>query len=313
MSGGIDAHIAADRTSMIAFLKGKCPVTGKFWLVNLLRFKPGGAEEYQLYASALRGPMEAVGARPIFASYTCCTVVDGAGVVFPVDGVFIGEYPSPAALVEMNKSEAYAAAHKHRAAALLDTAMYAIPAGWAIGEAQAKLAAQQPNTSIKAPPSTKTLKQLEAINGSPELFKAFLSDARFEPPRQPTPPPVWMLNFLLFEPGVGHELYKEYGVRAQAHIAGMTQSPEGKRGGLALMASAVHTLRGPHFDNIAIMRYPSRSAFIEYASQQGKTDGTSRNELVAEGFKFREAGLAVQGLVCMLPENVYDAVAQARL
>eukprot|EP00927_Polykrikos_kofoidii_P065187 TRINITY_DN60976_c0_g1_i1.p1 TRINITY_DN60976_c0_g1~~TRINITY_DN60976_c0_g1_i1.p1 ORF type:complete len:341 (+),score=58.63 TRINITY_DN60976_c0_g1_i1:133-1023(+) len=296
---------------MVAFLKGKTCVTGKFWLVNLLRFKPGGAEEYQRYAAALAEPMVAVGAKPVFASYTCFTVVDGAGSIFPVDGVFIGEYPSASALVEMNKSPGYAAAHKHRAAALVETAMYAIPARWLPEEAQRR---QQPNTSKKPPPSTKTGRDLEAIYGTPERFSEFMKDERFEVDKE-SPPPVWMLNFLRFEPGEGRALYQEYANRAKAHISDMERSPAGHGGGLALHAEAVHTLRGPRFDSIAIMKYPSRSAFLSFALGQGKqnvSDG-SGNELVADGFKFRQAGLAVQGLVCMLPETIFGSPGKSRL
>lgn len=315
MSASIDAHIAADKSSMVSFLKGKASVTGKFWLVNLLRFKPGGEEEYRRYADALKEPMAAVGARPIFASYTCFTVVDGAGTIFPADGVFIGEYPSPAALIEMNKSKAYIDCHKHRAAALSDTAMYAIPPAW--GAARDSMPQREANASIKAPPSGKTKQQLEAINGEPGRFMAFMNDDRFEPAEKPQ---VWMLNFLRFEPGEGKALYQEYGIRAQSHISSMKSNEQGQSGGLALMATSVHTLRGPQFDTIGIMRYPSRKDFLSYAMGQGGAGGSkkkgsvsSASELVAEGFKLREAGLAVQGLVCMLPEHIYDAAAKSRL
>ena len=127
----IDEHLAADRGAMIDFLKGKASISGRFWLVNLLRFRAGsGRDEYQRYLAAAEPAMRAVGAKHVFSSYTTRTVIDGAGAFFDVDGVFIGEYPSAAALIEMNKSEVYQAAHKHRAAALRDTCMYAIPPNW---------------------------------------------------------------------------------------------------------------------------------------------------------------------------------------
>ena len=115
----IEQRLAADRDSMIRLLKGQTFVTGPFWLVNLLRFQPGGAQEYKKYAAAIEPAMRAVGARPIFASYTCRTVVTSGGALLPVDGVFIGEYPSPSSLIEMNKRADYEAAHRFRAAALL--------------------------------------------------------------------------------------------------------------------------------------------------------------------------------------------------
>eukprot|EP00931_Biecheleriopsis_adriatica_P091240 TRINITY_DN65137_c0_g1_i1.p1 TRINITY_DN65137_c0_g1~~TRINITY_DN65137_c0_g1_i1.p1 ORF type:complete len:325 (+),score=51.29 TRINITY_DN65137_c0_g1_i1:76-975(+) len=297
----IDAHIAADKDKMVQFLKGRSNVTGRFWLVNLLRFKPGGEEEYRRYAAAIREPMQAVGARPIFASYTCCTVIDGAGLVFPVDGVFIGEYPSPAALIEMNKNPTYIAGHKHRAAALADTAMYAISPGW-VSQERLQL---QPNLSIKPPSSDKSVEQLKAINPDPQRMMSFLSDGRFEPDGKPAPQ-VWMLNLLRCEPGEGETLVREYSIRAQ-HAISRIHSSSGDSGGYALATTAVHTLRGPYFDQIAIMRYPSRGAFVSYST------GKEKDELIAEGIKFREAGLAVQGLVAMTPENIYDPAVKSRL
>jgi len=223
----------------------------------------------------------------------------------------MGEYPSAAALIEMNKSEAYAVAHQHRSAALAETAMYAIPAGWGGAESHN---ARKPNPTVKAPPCNKTDKQLEAINGNPEGFLAFVSDNRFERDTK-SPSAILMLNFLRYEPGEGKALYEEYGARANSHITGMDKNKDGKGGGLALVKNAVHTLRGPDFDTIAIMRYPSRSAFLSYAMGQGKggSSASKGNELVAEGFKLRQAGLAVQGLVGMLPENIYDPAGQSRL
>jgi hypothetical protein len=97
----------------------------------------------------------------------------------------------------------------------------------------------------------------------------------------------------------------------------MKKSARGNGGGLALIAHKVHTLKGPGFDRIAIMRYPNREAFIGYAMGQGKGDGEARQgpkqdeEVMAAGFKLREAGLAKQGLVCMIPENAYVPSAPA--
>ena len=193
---------------MIRLLKGQAIVTGPFWLVNLLRFHPGGAEQYQRYATAIEPAMRAVGARPIFASYTCRTVVNGGGALMPVDGVFIGEYPCPSSLIQMNQSSAYQAAHHFRAAALLDTAMYVIPPRW-IGETGGAVS-RAPNPAIRASLISKTQQQLEAINGNPADFMEFLADDRFDS----ADAPVWMLNFLKFEAD-GSSLYDEYGIRAQ--------------------------------------------------------------------------------------------------
>lgn len=301
----IDVHLAAEREQMIPFLKGNAKVTGRFWLVNLLRFNPGGRDEYMKYVEGLRPAMTAVGARPVLQCFTCRTVVNGAGEVMEVDGVFVGEYPSPGALIEMNKSEGYKTAHHHRSAALAETAMYAIPCGWLAGESP--VLQRQPDPSTRAPEVNKSGKRLEAINGEPKRFMEFVSDERFGGDG-----PIWMLNFLRFEPPPGQTLYDEYAVRAQSEI-GRTQ---GKSGGL-LWAEAVHTLKGPRFDNVGIMCYPSRDAFLQYvtASLPHSAGKSAGDELMAEGFRLRSAGLAVQGLVCMAPspDAVWDAADRSAL
>ena len=231
MTMTIEQRLAADRDSMIRLLKGQTFVTGPFWLVNLLRFQPGGAQEYKKYAAAIEPAMRAVGARPIFASYTCRTVVTSGGALLPVDGVFIGEYPSPSILIEMNKSADYEAAHRFRAAALLDTAMYVIPPRWH-GQKPGDVP-RAPNPQIRAPASNKTPEQLKAINGKAEDFMEFVADDRFESPDAP----VWMLNFLKFEAG-GQALYEEYGFRAQ-----VTLSPTATHGALGVILAGFSTCR----------------------------------------------------------------------
>ena len=115
-----------------------------------------------------------------------------------------------------------------------------------------------------------------------------------------------MLNFLQYEPPPGDQLYREYGARAQSKIGKMKGTEGSSRsGGLSLAAQKVHTLKGCPFDQIAIMCYPSLDAFVDYAV--GRGNGETKDELVAEGFKLRQAGLAVQGLVCMVPDTIYDA------
>jgi uncharacterized protein (DUF1330 family) len=295
----IDSYLAAEHEQISPFLDGHAKVTGQFWLVNLLRFSPDGRAEYLKYVEGMKPAMAAVGARPVFQSFTCRTVTDGAGEVMEVDGVFVGEYPSPGALIEMNKSEVYKTAHHHRTAALAETAMYAIPCGW-LADGNPVLQ-RQPDPSTRAPEVSKSGKRLEAVNGEPKRFMEFVSDERFGGDG-----PIWMLNFLQFEPTPGQTLYDEYAVRAQSEIGRM----QGKSGGL-LWAEAVHTLKGPRFDNVGIMCYPSRDAFLQYvtASLPHSARKKAGDGLMAEGFRLRRAGLALQGLVCMVPspDAVWDA------
>jgi len=302
----IDAHLAAERDSIIQFLKGRASVTGRFWLVNLLRFNPGGQAEYEKYVSGLETVMADVGARPVFCSYNCRTVIDGAGNLMPVDGVFIGEYPSPSALIEMNKSDGYKAAHHHRTAALAETAMYAISPGWVTTQ-RPLFSGRRADPSVKAPESKKAGKQLEAIDGNPEDFMQFVGDERFQGDS-----PIWMLNFLQFEPPPADDLYFEYAARAQSKI-GRLEGTGGRSGGLTLSADKVHTLKGFPFHHIAVMCYPSRDAFVEYAVGRGSGLSGAKDEVMAEGFKLRQAGLAVQGLICMSPQTVYDPTDRVHL
>ena len=56
----------------------------------------------------------------------------------------------------------------------------------------------------------------------------------------------------------------------------------------------MHALRGVEIDHLAIMRYPSKGAFLGYATNNQPNGAAQRDEVIAEGFKLREAGLAMQ-------------------
>merc|ERR1711990_1028131 len=113
----------------------------------------------------------------------------------------------------MNKSEAYIAAHRHRAAALVETAMYAIPARWGINLGS-NARPRAPDSTITPPDVRKSPAQQEAIYGKPGSIAALQKDSRFEAPSS-----IWMLNLLKFEPGRGPELYAEYAIRARHKIS----------------------------------------------------------------------------------------------
>jgi len=151
---------------------------------------------------------------------------------------------------------------------------------------------------------------MEAIEGEPKRFSAFLKDQRYKGEQT-----IWMLNLLLFEPPPGPLLYGEYGIRAQSKIGkieGVSSAGKKRSGGLVLAAGKVHALKGSSFDSIGIMCYPSQGAFLEYVSHGSlniapKGGGAGvKDPLVTEGFKLRKAGLAVQGLIAMVPERVWD-------
>eukprot|EP00756_Hemistasia_phaeocysticola_P039308 Hpha_TRINITY_DN16808_c1_g1::TRINITY_DN16808_c1_g1_i10::g.149098::m.149098 len=216
--------IYPNRERLAAFIAGKTPVgSGRFWMVNMLRFKHGGAERYRQYTEAVMPIMEAIGGKAVFALYSGVrTVVDGGGLVPEWDGVFIGEYPSPAAFEKLYTNDAYRAAHKHRVAALEYTEMYACDADW-VGKVSrsttpANTQQKQPDFGIEMKEArrlagNKSKQQLEAINGRSKTMMGWMRDKQFNSGR------VWMLNLLQYE-GCGRaKYYHEYGIRAQSFIS----------------------------------------------------------------------------------------------
>lgn len=76
------------------------------YVLNVLWFKPGGAERYQGYLHATRPIVEGLGGA-FLEPYTVVNALEG-----PVDAdlVFYGRYPSQAALFSMLESPEYQAA-----------------------------------------------------------------------------------------------------------------------------------------------------------------------------------------------------------
>lgn len=96
------------------------------------------------------------------------------------------------------------------------------------------------------------------------------------------------------------------------------------RSGIQLYTRSVVTLRGSEFDSIAIMQYPTKKDFMNYAmgSKEKKTENKNPSTTTPrqateheDAFLYREFGLKTQGLVAMLPEVLYsaDSALQARL
>lgn len=130
--------------------------------------------------------------------------------------------------------------------------------------------------------------------GDPSKFMEFVGDDQFEEG------PVWMMNLLSFEPGNGREVYAEYAARAQEDINQM--KGEGLSGGIQVYSPDLFTLsKGQTYDSFAIMQYPSRADFLAFASGTGLKTKTKQEAMNDK--KFRIAGLAVQVLVCLKPEQ----------
>ena len=114
------------------------------------------------------------------------------------------------------------------------------------------------------------------IDPTPEQAQAFAASAG-------NPEPVFMLNLLRFKEGSGAEAYARYAAAAGEHLA--------RVGGAVLWAGACdEALIGPQareWDVAAVVRYPSRAAFLEMVGDPGYL------EIVGD----RTAGLADSRLI----------------
>jgi uncharacterized protein (DUF1330 family) len=91
---------------------------GPIVMVNLLRFKPDGADAYGQYAAAVAPLLEQVGGR-ILNTVACRQAVVGPADEW--DAVALVEYPSVQAFLEMVQNPDYLATHEHREAGLADS------------------------------------------------------------------------------------------------------------------------------------------------------------------------------------------------
>ena len=122
---------------------------------------------------------------------------------------------------------------------------------------------------------------------------------------------IFMLNLLKYEPGNGKALYGVYARAATKKIGAMSPSKGGgATSGLKLLVDKVVCLKGTDFDSMAVMQYPSRQAFMAYAAanstKAAKAANSGGGTAMATAFRYREAGLKTQGLVCFTPSEVFD-------
>eukprot|EP00746_Dinoflagellata_sp_MGD_P042436 gnl/MRDRNA2_/MRDRNA2_202908_c0_seq1.p1 gnl/MRDRNA2_/MRDRNA2_202908_c0~~gnl/MRDRNA2_/MRDRNA2_202908_c0_seq1.p1 ORF type:complete len:311 (+),score=60.49 gnl/MRDRNA2_/MRDRNA2_202908_c0_seq1:70-1002(+) len=296
------SHAFSDRDRFEKFVSGQTVLGNeRFWMVNFLKFKEGGLAEWMKYEQAVVPLMKAVDGKCVFRLYNSVkTVVDGGGLVPDWDGVFISEYPSPQAFKEFASSDEYNKVASRKSAALESIDMYACDGMWASTKAANQAfqkVAPNMNLDMTIPQklaANKSKEQIVAISGNQEKFMEYVQDDRFESGR------VWMLNLLKLE---ANNYYAEYAARAQSHTKG-SYSKEGSGGGIQFFTQRVFSLHGPEYDQIAIMQYPSRQAFLGYVLGSDRKG----NKTMSDGFVLRTAGLAVQGLVCLGPDSDPDAV-----
>jgi uncharacterized protein (DUF1330 family) len=107
---------------------------GPVMMINLLRFKEQadgidaddgitGAEAYARYGAALQPYLEGVRGRVLLGGAATESVIGPEEGEW--DAVFVAEYPSRKAFLEMTSDPGYLEVHRHRAAAVADSRLIA--------------------------------------------------------------------------------------------------------------------------------------------------------------------------------------------
>lgn len=121
------AHVDPTKEAFAAFRAAERP--GPIQMLNLIRFRPraaypdgrdvSGAEAYAAYGRESYPVFARLGGRIVWRGRFELTVIGPDDEAW--DEVFLAEYPSVAAFVEMLRDPAYREAVKHRQAAVLDS------------------------------------------------------------------------------------------------------------------------------------------------------------------------------------------------
>ncbi len=99
------------------------PESGRVVMLNLLKFKPGGAPSYAEYGRHVAKILERIGGKILFAGQVSQSVIGNNG---DWDAIAIVEYPSRKVFLEMGMSAEYQAIHHFRDEGLERTELYAI-------------------------------------------------------------------------------------------------------------------------------------------------------------------------------------------
>lgn len=119
----IMVHIDGTKEQMVAFMKSD--IEGPIQMLNLLRFKAdGGRESYAEYSKHTVPMVEKRGGKVVYRAEGKATVIGGE----EWDSVFIVEYPTHAAFVDMVTSEEYQATAHLRHEALEDSRLVCMQA-----------------------------------------------------------------------------------------------------------------------------------------------------------------------------------------
>ncbi len=96
--------------------------SGPIWMLNLLRFKEGGAESYQRYADAVRPLIEKRGGRVLYRSRGHATVIGPEREQW--DETLLVMYPSRDLFLDMVGSDEYGEIAHLRTDAVVDSRLY---------------------------------------------------------------------------------------------------------------------------------------------------------------------------------------------
>ena len=195
-----------------AFVRGETGLGqgSRCWVVELLRFAADGSAGFREYEAAIAA---ADNAKVVLRLYEGVrTVCDGAGLVPAWDGIFIAEFPSPAAFAACWSDAGLAAARQARAASLEACNMIASDGQWAPSVAkvdEGPPAGFGPHSGPMAAPDWEPDMEVAsgkaAAKSEQEVARIAVTDAQlnaFEDDREfDTAGRIWMLNLLKFEPG----------------------------------------------------------------------------------------------------------------
>jgi uncharacterized protein (DUF1330 family) len=96
---------------------------GPVVMLNLLKFKPGGADSYTRYGDAAREMIEARGGSLVWSGRAEQVLIGDPAAGW--DAVLLVQYPSRRAFIEMVSTPEYLAAHRDREAGLERTIVVA--------------------------------------------------------------------------------------------------------------------------------------------------------------------------------------------
>ncbi len=117
-------HVQGDPEQMEAFMKME--VEGPIHMLNLLRYKEdGGRDSYAKYSANTIPLLEKRGGKVLYRARARATVIGGEAW----DDVFIVEYPSKQAFIDMVASEEYQQGVHLRHEALEDSRLVCMQAG----------------------------------------------------------------------------------------------------------------------------------------------------------------------------------------